>query len=759
MYNLARSLASALCVSMIATIAAAEQSRNYPPINAQYLRDHAETRGFMLGRPTKARPTPDGKAVLFLRSQPRRAKLELYEFDIATAKTRLLLTPEQLLAGGEENLSPEEKARRERMRVSVGGFTDYQVSDDGRLVLVSLSGKLYVLDRATGKTTQLKTGDGTILDPKFSPDSESIAYVRDYDVYVLELATQQERRVTTGGTELITHGLAEFVAQEEMSRFSGFWWAPDSKHIVFEEADATGVEVWHVADPARPDQSPHSSFYPRPGKANVRVRLGVAPIAGGDPVWIKWDADRFPYLATVRWATEVPQPLLLAAVQSRDQTEMAVLLAHWETGETRLILTERDPVWVNIDQDMPRAFGRDALGVLWTSESSGGPELQLRVWTGEDGFSDIMSRLVPQSAGYQGLVNVGRGDEKADWIVYRASVDPTESHLFGGNWDEADLREARPWLLPMRRRQVTTEPGVYDATFAKNHSIYTQLAQRPGAMPQTTVHRADGSLIAELPSVAEEPPFVPRAEFVKVGDGDGFHAVVVRPQNFEKGRKYPVIVDVYGGPGHNKVVKNMSRLLIDQWMADQGFIVVSIDGRGTPGRGRDWERAIAKRFGSVPLADQVAGLKALGEKFPELDLDRVGIVGWSFGGYMAALAVLREPDVFKAAVAGAPVVDWLDYDTHYTERYLGLPQDHPEAYREGSLLTYAADLRRPLLLVHGTADDNVYFRHSLKLADALFRAGKDFEMLPLSGLTHMVPEPVVMQSLWSRVVRHFQKHL
>jgi dipeptidyl-peptidase-4 len=208
----------------------------------------------------------------------------------------------------------------------------------------------------------------------------------------------------------------------------------------------------------------------------------------------------------------------------------------------------------------------------------------------------------------------------------------------------------------------------------------------------------------------------------------------------------------------------MPPMLLRQWLADQGFVVVSIDGRGTPGRGRDWERAIAKRFGSVPLEDQVAGLKALGERFPEMDLDRVGIVGWSFGGYMSALAVMKEPDVFKAGVAGAPVVDWLDYDTHYTERYLGVPDLAADpaggpAYREASLLTYAADLRRPLLIVHGTADDNVYFRHTLKLTDALFRAGRDFEVLPLSSLTHMVPDPVVTEQLWSRIARHFQKHL
>ena len=203
----------------------------------------------------------------------------------------------------------------------------------------------------------------------------------------------------------------------------------------------------------------------------------------------------------------------------------------------------------------------------------------------------------------------------------------------------------------------------------------------------------------------------------------------------------------------------MRNWLLDQWLADQGFVVVAMDGRGTPGRSRDWERSISKHFGSVPLDDQVAGLRALGKRFPEMDLDRVGIVGWSFGGYLSALAVLKRPDVFKAAVAGAPVVDWLDYDTHYTERYLGLPDTNAAAYKEASLLTYAADLKRPLLLVHGTADDNVYFRHTLKLADALFREGKDFEVLPLSGLTHLVPDPVVTQRLYGRFAAYFGKHL
>jgi dipeptidyl-peptidase-4 len=387
---------------------------------------------------------------------------------------------------------------------------------------------------------------------------------------------------------------------------------------------------------------------------------------------------------------------------------------------------------------MPRWLA-DGSGFLWVSERDGGPQLELRDVRGK-----LVRELVPPAAGYQGLVDV---DAKAKQVVYSASTDPTQAHLF------------RVSLGGGKAVPLTKGAGVYSAGFSRDHSLYVLSAQNAGKMPRTTVHRADGRSVGELPSEAEDPPFVPRLEMVKVGPGRGFYAALVRPHNFSAAKRYPVVVDVYGGPHHKQVVAAMGRWLLDQWLADQGFIVVAVDGRGTPGRGRDWERAIAKKFGSVPLDDQVAGLRALGKKYPELDLKRVGITGWSFGGYMAALAVLRRPDVFKAAVAGAPVVDWLDYDTHYTERYLGIPPTDAAAYKEASLLTYAAGLKRPLLLVHGTADDNVYFRHTLRLVDALFRAGKEFEVLPLSGLTHMVPDPVVTQRLRRRIAGHFRKHL
>jgi dipeptidyl-peptidase 4 len=738
---------------LFAAVAAAHGQPSPPakdaPLDASFLRLYAETRGFQLGRPVRPKPTADGKFVLFLRAQARVPKQSLFEFDTATGKTRELLTPEQLLKGAEENLTPEEKARRERQRISVGGFTDFQVSPEGGRVLVMLSGKLYLINRSTGKVNEVFTGEGTVVDPKFSPDGDAVAYVQDYGLQAEYVDFGGGRMYIPWGTQKHTNGLAEFIAQEEMGRFTGYWWGPDGKGIAYEEANADDVEVWHVADPMHPDEAAHPAFYPRPGKANVKVGLSILTTFRWRPLppplrskfpqipqthKVGWDDKTYPYLADVRWEKDGPMTLIL---QNRTQTELVLLKCDPETGKTTPLLTERDVAWVNIRHDGPRWLKDGSF--LWVGEGKAGPQLERH-----DKNGSLQSVIVPPEAGFQELLDF---DPDSRRITYRASIDPTESQLY---------------VIPVeggKPTQMSKEAGVHSAIFSKDHSLYVETFTSTQTMPKTTVHKADGTLIGELPSVAEEPPFALNTETFKVGDNPGFYAYVVRPRGFDKTKRYPVIVHVYGGPTHLQVQDAMASRLIDQWLADQGFIVAAVDNRGTPGRGRDWEKAVSMHFGSVPLEDQIAGLKALGKRFPEMDLERVGIYGWSFGGYLSALAVLKAPEVYKAAVAGAPVVDWLDYDTHYTERYLGLPDTEAAAYKEASLLTYAADLKRPLLLVHGTADDNVYFRHTLKLTNALFRAGKDFDLLPLAGMTHMTPDPVVMERLYERIAAHFHKAL
>ncbi|MFO0966469.1 MAG: DPP IV N-terminal domain-containing protein [Gemmataceae bacterium] len=706
-----------------------------------FLHDYAVTRGFMRGRPIKAKPTPDDKAVLFLRSDAKSPKLSLFEFTIADRATRTLLTPEEVLKGAEEKLSPEEKAIRERMRISAAGFADFQLAPAGDGILLSLAGRLYIVSRKDKAVRELKTGRGPLLDPKFSPDMRYVSYVRDNDVHLYDLATDKELRLTTGGTEEVSNGLAEFVAQEEMDRFAGYWWAPDGKSVVLQQSDARKVEKWQVGDPFHPERPATPFFYPRPGKANVDVRLFSASVPDGKTTAIAWDRAKYPYLATVRWSKKSP---LLVCVQTRDQRELVVLRIDPASKKGTQLVSETDPAWVNIHQATPRWLPSEN-GFLWLSERSGGPQLELRSATGE-----LKRVLVSADRGYRSFVGL---DEARGLVYFTASPDPTQEQLYRVSFKSGEVQP------------LTGDKGLHGAVLGEtgNYLVVTSRlwdALAPAKfMPRSTVFEAAAfKRVGELPEVAESPPFTPETDIVQVGEKK-WYAAVTMPRHRKPDAKYPVVVDVYGGPHHLHVSAARSRWLLNQWLADQGFVVVAIDNRGAPGRGRDWERSILDKFGFVPLDDQVAALKALGERFPPLDLGRVGISGWSFGGYMAALAVLKRPDVFKAGIAGAPVTDWRDYDTHYTERYLGIPPAADKVYEANSLLAFAKDLKRPLLLIHGTADDNVYFRHTLKLANALLRHGRDFELLPMPGFTHMVAEPAAWEQMQLRMLRFLEKNL
>ncbi len=733
--------ATAIVIAAAAALATAQPRPLLAgPPDEGFLRQYAATRQFRLGRPVAIRPLPDGSAVLFLRSGPRSLEQELLELDVATGREKILATASGLVEGAEADLSPQEAARRERLRQFTRGITSYQTSDDGGRVLIPLSGRFFVLDRAGGSVRGIEIG-GDAEVPRLSPDGGKVAFVREGELYCVEVAGgAAPRRLTTGAGGTVTHGLAEFIAAEEMGRHEGFWWSPDAALLAFERADTAGVEVLTIADAANPQNPAQSWPYPRPGARNAEVTLGIVPAGGGEIRWVEWDREAWPYLATVKWQEGAPLTIL---VQDRLQKEEVLLAVEPSNGHTRQLLVETDEAWVELDQSMPRWLA-DGSAFLWTTQRRGGWQLEVR-----DSSGELVRVITPVSIGMQGFVHL---DEAHGEVYIAASSDPTQTHLYRFSLDPAGGEPSR----------LTREPGVHGATFAKSGAVYVQTS---GSMAghSITVHRPGGGTVGELVSVSETPLLgwdrSATVELVTAGDDPAFRAAMTRPRDFESGRKYPVIVHVYGGPGAQMVRASAAGYLLDQWMADQGYIVVRIDGRGTPGRGRDWERAIAGNLIEAPLADQVEALRSLGAAHPELDLSRVGIFGWSFGGYFAAMAAMKRPDVFRAAAAGAPVTDWRDYDTHYTERYMGLPQENPSGYDAASALTWAPELARPLLVIHGTADDNVYFMHSLKLADALFRAGRPFELLPLAGFTHMVPDPLVNERLYERIMAFFATHL
>ena len=702
----------------------------------RYFRELVETRNYSLGQPVSPKITPDGKAVVFLRGGARDPILRLYEFSIADGKLREILTPEKLLEGGEEKLTAEERSRRERARQSLKGFTHFELSKDGSKVLVTLSGKLYVINRADAQVSELPGQNW--IDPHFSPDGRTVAAVSGGEVHVIELETKADLAITSGATETLQHGVAEFVAQEEMDRHQGFWWSPDSKWIVYQETDNSGVETRFIADPLHPEKPPAKNFYPRAGTNNAKVRLGIVARTGGDTRWIEWDREKYPYLARVVWK-EAAAPLSIL-VQNRAQQEELLLAVDAESGATRELLREQDAAWVNLDEKPMPVWLKDGRQFIWTTERNGQWQVELRSADGS-----LVRPITPPDFHIEDFIDI---NESNGSIVVSGGRDPRERHLFRFSLEA----KSEP-------QQLTREKGRHNAVFgeAKEQFLH-RFDLLDGQAGWEVLRASDGSKVVALPSVAERPSSLPKVELVRTEGARPLDAAIVRPRDFKKGAKYPVILDVYAGPGGKQVVAQPDRYMIDQWMADRGYIVVVIDGRGTPGHGRDWERAIRGNLIDVALDDQIAGLEALAKREPAMDLKRLGAVGWSFGGYFTAMAVMRKPDLFRCAVVGAPVVTWENYDTHYTERYLGLPSENAEAYRVSNVLTYATDLRRPILLIHGLTDDNVYAQHSMQLSEALFNAGKPFNFLPMLG-THMVSDPLLRLRRQTRIIEFFDAEL
>lgn len=725
--------------------AAVQAQAAAPDEHLQFFRDLAETRNYTLGRPVSPKLTPDGTSVIFLRAAPRSPVLRLYEFTIADGREREILSPEEILGGGEEKLSLEERARRERQRQSLQGFTFFRLSRDGSSLLVSLSGKLYVISRADLSYTALP-GENWI-DPRFSPDGRFVAAVKDRELHLIRLSDNTVTALTSGATDTISHGTSEFIAQEEMSRNSGFWWSPDSSQLLYQETDESAVEVRYIHNPLHPEEPPIRQFYPRAGTANAKVRIGLIPRPGGETRWVAWDSVKYPYLARVTW--DEPRAPLTILVQNREQTEQVLFAVDPATGAVRELLRETDPAWLNLDANWAGAVDeiaapvwlRDGSGFLWATEARGVWQVELRAADGR------LVREITPAAGfyYRGIVGV---DEAGANLIVRGSTDAREVHL---------------WRFPLADgtgagAQLTSGRGHHSAAYGRGTGRMVHSYDLLDGHFGCAVLEANGKPLATLRSVAESPPRWPTTELTRTRSAPEFDAAITRPRDFRPGARYPVILQVYAGPTAKRVNAIKRDYFVDQWMADQGYVVVRIDGRGTPWKGRDWERVIKGNFIDTALNDQIAGLQALAAEYQELDLSRVGATGWSWGGYFSAMAAIRRPDIFRAGVAGAPVITWENYDTHYTERYLGLPQDNPEAYRVSNVTTYVDQMQRPLLLIHGVTDDNVYFQHTMQLADALFRAGKPYELLPMSG-THMISDPMIRLRRETRIMDFFNLHV
>ncbi|MEW2624829.1 prolyl oligopeptidase family serine peptidase [Streptomyces sp. NPDC048106] len=682
-------------------------------------RRHARTQRFTLGAPRGFTVAPDGARVAFLRSSSGSDRANsLWVLDLPDGTERLAADPGALLKGASEQLSPEERARRERSREGGAGIVGYATDAAVELASFTLSGRLFTAELTSGATRELRV-PGPVIDPRPAPDGRHIAYVARGALRVVGADGEGDRALAEPESEQVTYGLAEFIAAEEMSRTRGFWWAPGGDRLLVARADDTPVTRWWISDPAHPEREPSNVAYPAAGTPNADVRLFVLGL-DGSRTEVLWDRARYPYLARAHWS-EAGAPLVL--VQSRDQRGQLFLAVDPDTGTTRMVHADEDPIWLELFAGVP----------CWS------PSGQLVRIADEGGARVLAVGERPLTSGQlhiRAVLDVGAQD-----VLVSASA--------GADADAPEIGEIHVYRVnELGVERVSREPGVHSAVRAGDVTVLVSAAlDRPGARVQVLT---DGKPTATVRSYAEDPGLSPRITLTE-GGARRIPCAVLMPRDYPGDTPLPVLLDPYGGPHGQRVVAAHNAHLTSQWFADQGFAVVVADGRGTPGRSPAWEKEIRDDLAEVVLQDQVDALRSLAERFP-LDLDRVAIRGWSFGGYLSALAVLRRPDVFHAAVVGAPVTDLRLYDTHYQERYLGDPNERPEVYRRNSLiddagLVDAAEPSRPMMVIHGLADDNVVVAHSLRLSSALLAAGRPHEVLPLSGVTHMTPQETVAENL------------
>lgn len=750
MNNARRLAACLLAMSLTAATASALAAPPAAPADGR-LTLEALTGDAPLSGPSlvKAKVAPDGSKVGFLRGKQRdRNRLDLWAYDVASGKTALLVDSDDVLPGAEV-LSDAEKARRERQRIAaLSGIVDYQWSPDGKRLLFPLGGELYLYDLdKSGKAAvrKLTHGEGFATDPKLSPKGGYVSFVRERNLWVIDLADGKATQLTRDGSDTIGNGVAEFVADEEMDRHTGYWWAPDDSAIAFARIDESPVPVQkrYEVYPDRTDVV--EQRYPAAGDRNVQVRLLVASVRDREmAVWerkpgggrgahvrrlvpagqtaeIDLGEEQDIYLARVDWRDA---RRLTFQRQSRDQHKLELIEADLDSGRQRTLQTETSRTWVPLHNDL--RFLKDGR-ILWNSERSGYEHLYL---LSEDG-----AEATALTSGDWPVDSVLAVDEAAGQIYFAAGKDsPTDAQVY------------RVPLAGGAIERLSRSEGIHNASFADNASVYVDNWSNPNTPPQLELYRNDGSRIAALIANDLGDPTHPYAPYLKAqrpvefgtlkaADGKtDLHYSLIKPTGFDPAKRYPVVVYVYGGPAAQSVKRTWAPDF-NQYLAQHGYVVFSLDNRGTPRRGAAFGGALYRKQGTVEVADQLEGVKWLKSQ-PWVEGAKIGVYGWSNGGYMTLMMLAKASDQYACGAAGAPVTDWGLYDSHYTERYMGLPKTNPDGYREGRVLEHLDGLTSPLLLIHGMADDNVLFTNSTVLMSALQQRGKTFELMTYPGAKH-----------------------
>jgi dipeptidyl-peptidase-4 len=701
--------------------------------------------------------SPDGSRVTYLKGKPDdKDRLDLWEYNLQDRVARLLVDS-KALAPNTMKLSAEELGRRERQRTAaLSGILEYSFAPSGAALLFPLGGELYYYQLAQANKKPLVDRidtSGSATDASVSPLGGYIAYIREQNLYAYDIARKQVKALTSDGGGPIKNGMAEFVAQEEMDRSTGYWWAPDDRHIAFARVDETPVTLTERFEIAADNVATFAQRYPAAGGANVLIRLGVIDVQSGAVTWIDLGSEQDIYLARVDW---LPDGQTLAIQrQSRDQRTLDLLFADITTGQTRRVLTESSKTWIDLNHEL--TFLKNSREFIWASSRDGHLHLYLYDYDGH-----MIRQLTAGAWAVDAFrTRAIKGIDEKNRLIYFTATEksPTERQLYLSSLDTQEPRNVR---------RVSVDAGVHSITMALDAHFYVDNFTSRMQPPQVSLHSADGALIAQLLENrldAQHPdaPYLADNAVAEIGtltaaDGQTLYYRLFKPPHFDSSKRYPAIVDVYGGPGVQLVLDNWAGSSFTQILTRAGYVVFQLDNRGSGFRGTAFQAPIHDKMGDIEAIDQVQGARWLGSQ-AFVDPKRIGVWGWSYGGYMTLMLMFKAPDVFRAGVAGAPVTDWGLYDTHYTERYLDRPQNNAAGYAASSALPYAKDLKGKLLVMHGMADDNVLFLNSTKLFRTLQDLGKPFDVMVYPGAKHGLTRQNDGRHAYKMIKRFFDENL
>jgi dipeptidyl-peptidase-4 len=693
------------------------------------------------------RVSPDGERVTFLRGRAdNQFQLDLWEYNMKDKTTHLLVDSKKLVPL--ENLSLEEKARRERARTaSLSGIISYSWSPDGKQILVPIAGDLYLVDVAKPDAAR-KVASGNVGDPKISPKGRYVSFVRDQNLVVIDLSTGKERLLTTDGKDTIHNGEAEFVAQEEMDQHTGYYWAPDDSAIAYRRYDEAPVPVARRFEIFADRTEVIDQRYPAAGDPNVLIDLMIVDPATGAQKKVDLGAEKDIYLVRADWSADAKT--LVYQRQSRDQKRLDLVAVDAATLAQRPLLSETSKTWVAINDDL--RFLKNRKAFIWASERSGRKHLYL---------FDLNGKLLhPITKGEWGVDDVLAVDEDAGKIYISSNKDAViDKQTYVLNLDGSNADK------PVR---ITKQDGWHSDTFARNGKIFVDTFSDPNTPPQVSIRKADGAMVewleknelnAQHPYAKYLPDHLP-TEFgtIKAHDGQTLHYSMTKPAGFNPAKRYPVFLFVYGGPHSQQVTRGWGSLF-KQYVAQQGFVVFTLDNRGSSRRERAFTDVIYGELGKHEVEDQLTGVDWLAKQ-SFVDPKRVGVFGWSYGGYMTLRLLEAGSDKIAMGVSVAPVTDWSLYDTHYTEQFVGAtPKSNPEAYKQSGVFAHLDGLKSPLLLVHGMADDNVLFTNSTRLIDALVNRNVKFELMTYPGAKHGISSRAGQRHVYGMIEAFFKKNL